>query len=1235
MLKNLKIGQKLFLGFGAVTLLMVIVTAYSYYNFTKASQVVDLNLQTNQIIKESDDLFLSLTGMESSARGYALAGSEDFLEPFNQGKANYNQLYSQLVNVTSDNSLIQGKLLEVNSNYQSWLDWETSQLIDGRQKVDTGQEKMEDLIYAVQLRTGKKYMDSIKTSLDDILQEEQRLREIRVRNLAATQKQTSLVMISGVLVVGVLAFIVALWFIRIVVNPVRVLTTTFKEISEGEADLDVRLKAESNDELGQMAKFFNIFMIKLKAIIEENNHKNWLKTGQTELSAKIRGDLDLETLGSNIISFITKFTDAQIGAVYHKTDDNNYKLFGSYAYADPLNKSKEFKLGEGLVGQTALEKQTIVITNVPDDYIKISSGAGEAVPRNILVTPCIYNNEVKCIIELGSFNPFTDMQIEFIELISEAIAMTINSAEARSKMRELLDKTLEQKEELQVQQEELQQSNEELAAQTKALQVSEQKLQAQQQELRQNNHELENQANNLRESEARLATQQEELQVINQELQERTDSLEKQKNDIAIKNVHLNKAQKEIEEKAKALEAASKYKSEFLANMSHELRTPLNSILLLSQLLATKKDNQVLNPKELEFAKTIYSSGQDLLNLINDILDLSKVEAGKMDVDPEKIAFAELAQQAERSFRPVALQKKLDFRITMAEDMPEFIVSDKLRIQQIVNNLLSNAFKFTQNGEVTLTFARPYIDMASEVNCQKSICIIISDTGLGIPLEKQSMIFEAFKQSDGTTSRKYGGTGLGLSISRELAGLLGGRIHLVSEEGKGSIFTLVLPENLESAAIAQTLSPEEQDFECSKDENVNHSLLKSELSSLNIEKVNSCQGSDKRLLIIEDDKKFTKILNDLAQEKGYKCIFAEDGKSGIELAVSYKPKAILLDIGLPDISGWKVIEQLQENPATRNILVHVISGGEFNDNALIKLESVIGYLKKPIGLNKLNEVFYNIEKVTLNTIKRVLILDSNREYKQSITHVLGTKGIQIISVDTGEDAFNIIKTEQFDCIILDLDLKDMSGLDFLKQLRNQHNIKLPVIIHTDKGLTQDEESELQKYAESIILKGSRSVERLVDEAKLFLHDLDYKLEGRINNVPLKLDHNKENSLKNKKILIVDDDPRNVFALTNVLEGKGIQIIVGRNGKEGIEKLRENKDVDLILMDIMMPEIDGFSAMRTIREREGFSKLPIIALTAKAMKGDRLKCIEAGASDYLSKPIDIDKLIALLRVWLYK
>lgn len=1055
-LKNFNIAQKLSFALGLVVVFVLGLLSYIYINFNGQSKAIDSNVESYNIIRKSDQILISLLNMETGARGFAFTGREEFLEPFNTGKSSVYGEIEELSSYTSDNTLQQTRISKLRSDLDLWIDYQNGNIIEARKQVNTGNLKLEELVKEAQKGVAKSYMDDMRSSLKEIADKEVSILETRKSNLEATQKLTVYVILVGAVAVIFVSVLIGFFLARMVVEPVTTVTETFKRISEGDADLNVRLNADSKDELGAMAKYFNTFMFKLTEIMTENRNQNWIKSGHAELTENINGEVNIPVLANKVINYISKYVDAKIGAIYVKTEDGNFKLVGSYAYKKRKNLSNIVKLGEGIIGQAALEKQSMTISNIPEDYVYINTGLGEAVPKNILVVPCLDNNEVVCIIELGTFNEFSDKQLEFIEQVSNGIAIAVNSAEAQNKLKELLRKTLEQSEELQTQQEELRQNNEELEQQTKA----------------------------LKESEAYMQRQQEELRVLNEELEERTKGLELQKKDITAKNENLIKAQKEIEEKADALELASKYKSEFLANMSHELRTPLNSIIVLSQMIAENKENGTLSEKQLEFANTINSSGEDLLKLINDILDISKVEAGKLELNLEVISLTDLVKYVKQSFVPFAEKKGLFFDVEVEDGLELEIMADYQRLQQISNNLLSNAFKFTHKGGVTYSITSSKTKKSDEYNYY--IDIAVKDTGIGVAPDKTELIFEAFKQSDGSTSRKYGGTGLGLSISREFAKLMNGEITVKSYEGIGSTFTLT--------------------FEAKRVKT--HSETSTQVGKTTEEKeVENLKVEFKKLLIVESEK---------------------------------------------------------------------------NSN---------------------------------------------------IEEILEGKDILITTVKSGVKSLELLENENFDCMILDYELKDMHPLNLLMELKQRELINFPIIIYTGEQLTRDEEEKLQRYTESIIIKGARSSERLVSEVSLFLQDDNIEMKNiEIDEVQSAVE---EEGFKNKKILIVDDDMRNVFALTSVLEEKGLKVVVGRSGNEGIKKLNEEGNIDLILMDIMMPDMDGYLAIKEIRKDSKFTKTPIIAVTAKSMKEDRQKCIEVGADDYLTKPIDVPRLISLLRVWLYK
>lgn len=1003
-----------------------------------------------------------------------------------------------------------------------------------------------------------------------------------------------------------------------------------EKISRG--DYSVNIEKRSDED--RLSDALNRMTLSLRDAVEQNKRQNWLKTGQTELNNRMRGELNIKELSQNIICFLTSYLDAQVGLLYFVARPDVLKLVGSYALGKEKRLAKAIKFGEGLAGQTALENLPIHITNIPRENIKIRMGFGDIIPQDVIVLPFSYEGNVIGVIEIASLHQFTEIHIEFLNQSLENIAIALNSAESRRQLKDLLKKTQEQAEKLQSQQEELRQSNEELEGQTRALIASETNLQS----------------------------QQEELRVINEELEERTKALEKQKSDIQEKNRELLSARKELEKKARDLEEVSKYKSQFLANMSHELRTPLNSILILSQLLSNNKDAN-LSAKQVEFSRTIHSSGSDLLVLINEILDLSKIEAGMMEIRIESISIEGFINDLRRVFKPVAANKGLEFITEITGDhLPSTFDTDGQRSQQVVKNLLSNAFKFTDEGSVTLRACQP----APEINLSRSglkhnetIAFSVIDTGIGIPEDKREVIFEAFRQEDGTTSRKYGGTGLGLSISRELAELLGGEIQMDSVRGKGSTFTLYLPLKLTPIDSQKKRSPlpttedEEPEVETvptrdtpseppiSREEEKEAPPPPPSTTKISTKEIDRgeirddrrvIKPGDKTLLIIEDDSRFSEVLLELARAKGFKCIVAEDGETGLHFADFYKPGAIILDVGLPGIDGWQVMDRLKTSPETRHIPVHFMSASDKPADAM-KM-GAIGYLSKPVNSEALEDAFSKIEKMIAKPVKKLLVVETDEIQKQKIIDLMGSGDVATVTVKNGTEAFNALRHEDFDCLVMDPDIPDIPGFELLDKIYNEKDISLlPIIIYSARELTDIEKEKLEQYAKMATIKDVRSPERLLAETTLFLHRVASDLpEAKQQMISRMID--KESLLKGRKILIVDDDMRNVFALTSILEEKGMVTIVGKNGKEGIERLESIHDIDLVLMDIMMPIMDGYEAMRLIRKDKRFEKLPIIALTAKAMKGDRHKCVAAGANDYLAKPVEPAKLLSLLRVWLY-
>ena len=949
----------------------------------------------------------------------------------------------------------------------------------------------------------------------------------------------------------------------------------------------------------------------LRKNAEKFRNEDWLKTGLNQLDGVLKGKDNIEDLSEAIIRFFSTYLDAQVGLIYlYHEEDAQLKLSGTYALsADEEFLKKSYHPGEGIVGQVFSDKKRLLITKTDEDSPLIDVGLGGKPPRMLAVVPFSFENQVVGVIEIGSVNDFSPLQLSFMDLAVQDLALAVITLNSHLKVRRLLEQTQEQAKVLEVQQEELRQANEELQEQTEALKRSEENLQ----------------------------TQQEELKVTNEELEERTKALEIQRDAIKRKNKELEEARKEIEKKAKDLETASRYKSEFLANMSHELRTPLNSIIVLSQLLGENKNNH-LSDKEKEFARTINSSGIDLLNLINDILDLSKVESGKVEINLERLYLNDLGTFVETSFKPVVEEKGLELKVEKKGKLPEFVETDVQRVEQVIKNLISNAIKFTEKGSITFIMSNCQDEKLLKslgMDAPDALALTVADTGIGIPKDKQQVIFEAFKQADGTTSRKYGGTGLGLSISKSFAALLGGAVGLESEENRGTAFTLYLPWKLEMTedSVPEAAADDETAAEVDTvDITPRIPVAPSETPAAEDDREN-LQDDDKRILIIEDDINFARVLRDLAHEHDYKAIIALDGETGLYHADYYEPDAIILDLGLPGIDGQEVIDHLKANLKTRAIPVHVISAGDF-DIELMK-KGAVGFISKPVTREQVDAVFEKIKQITAQPLKKLLVVEDEEITRKSIEKLLKDDNLEIVSTESGEKAVELLKSERFDCMVLDLGLNDMSGFDVLEQIqKDEKAAKVPVVIYTARELSRQEDETLKKYGGSIILKGAHSFERLLDETTLFLHQVESDFTGVKKKMAEKL-HN-DNVLKDKTILLVDDDMRNVFALSSLLENYDMKVIVGKNGKEAIEKLKANAEViDLVLMDIMMPEMNGYEAMKIIRKEKRFEKLPMIALTAKAMKGDREKCIAAGANEYLSKPVEKEKLISMLRVWLYK
>jgi HAMP domain-containing protein/CheY-like chemotaxis protein/signal transduction histidine kinase len=1007
------------------------------------------------------------------------------------------------------------------------------------------------------------------------------------------------------------------------------LTTQLRAIAEvttavADGDLTRSIAVEARGEVEELRDNINQMITNLRVTTEVNAQQDWLNTNMARFGGMLQGQRDLKQVSRLVMSELTPLVGAQHGGFFmaeaEPDSDPRLRLVASYAYKRRKGVTNVFELGEGLVGQAALERKSILVTQAPEDYITIGSGLGESAPVNIVVLPVLFEDQLMAVIEMASFTPYSDSHLSFLEQLSETLGVVLNTIIATMRTEELLQQSQGLTLELQSQSEE---------------------LQAQRDELERTNRELEEQARSLKASEELLQQQQEELQQTNEELEEKAALLAEQNARIEQKNAEVELARLELEDRAEQLAVSSKYKSEFLANMSHELRTPLNSLLILAKLLSDNQE-QTLSEKQVEFARTIYNAGSDLLELINDILDLSKVEAGKMDVHPQPLEPAAVADYVERTFRPVADQKSLEFTITVADTLPAVVVTDEQRLQQVLKNLLSNAFKFTETGAVTLAIAPAPTGMRfNEESLRAAEAVVqfdVIDTGIGIAENKLKLIFESFQQADGTTSRRYGGTGLGLSISREIARLLGGEIRVASAANTGSTFTLYLPAvapEPEQSSPAEL--PAEREPQPSGRPAFDPALLLQSGPAVDDDREELADG-DRVVLIVEDDADFAQTELAMARERGFKGIVAARGDEGVALARAYKPDAIILDMKLPVQDGWQVLDQLKRNPETRHIPVHIVSGIFENGDVQEALRAgAVAVLQKPVEAQALDEQLGRIAEFVERGVRNLLVVDDDEDQRTAIIELIGGgEDVQITAVASSEEALELLAEDAcFDCMVLDLKLPKMSGFALLEKVKTDERWHwLPVIVYTGRDLTRREETRLKKYAETIIVKDVRSPERLLDETALFLHRVESKLPAEKRRILEQL-HSTDDLFKGKRVLIADDDVRNVFALASVLERQGMDVKFAEDGNEAIATLQADPAIDLVLMDIMMPELDGYEATRRIREDARFAKLPIIALTAKAMKGDRDKSIASGASDYITKPVDTDQLLSLMRVWLYR
>ncbi len=1179
------------LGLGLSLIILFISSLASYISINNLIKSTELVKHSDEVILNSESIISYLKDAETGQRGFLLTGNKVFLAPYYGASDSAAVILKRVELDTKDNSVQQKNVAALKSILFKRMD-----IIKSTIEIKT----LGGVIDPTVLFQGKVYMDEARSIVSKMVIEEKRLLEERTNELNKLTAYTPIL----ILIAALLAILITLFFYRRVSIDFDERVKLQQEIEDKKYEMEkrivaikeiayqisngnygVKLDSQSRDDIGELADSLNTMSTSLKKSFDTLEENEWLQTGVANLNVKMVGEKDVFHLAEDIIAFLANYTRSQIGAIYLFKDDGYLHLKGQYALQGQ-NLAQTIELGQGLIGQSVKTGKPIFLDDVPQNELTVTHATGNIKPAQLIVLPIIRNEISIGGLELGTIGKYSDLQLHFLNLVLSDVGTALLGAQNRQKLQQLLEETQAQSEELQVQHNELEGLNAELEAQAQKLQASEEELRV----------------------------QQEELLQSNQELEERSSLLEEKNELIEERNI-------EIQQKAEALELSTRYKSEFLANMSHELRTPLNSILLLSRLMA---ENEAMDREHQEYAEVIQSSGQGLLSLIDEILDLSKIEAGKMELDRTNIKVDEIIFNMRSLFNPLAKEKNLNFVIEKSAEVPEFFHTDKMRLEQIIKNLLSNAIKFTTVGAVTLN-----INKNEKLG---ALVFKVTDTGVGIAPEKQGMVFEAFQQADGSTRRKFGGTGLGLSISRELAKLLGGYIDLKSTEGEGSIFTLTLPIDRNKGFDGVVPSADKPVIALEPPvKKVSHLTVENIPQEIEDDRDN-IQPDDKVILIVEDDTPFAKTLLDFTRKRNYKGLVAVRGDAGIEMAKTFKPLAILLDIQLPVKDGWQVMEELKSDPSTRPIPVHIMSSLQVKKESLLK--GAVDFINKPFAFEHMQEIFSKLEHALSRHPKKVLIVEENEQHAKALSYFLSNFNIQTEIVNQVNESVSALHKPEVNCVILDMGIPDKHAYETLEVVKKTPGLEnLPIIIFTGKNLSKGEENRIKQYADSIVVKTAHSYQRILDEAGLFLHLVEEKSKEK-TKTPKKFSE-LQDVLVGKTVLVADDDVRNIFSLTKMLEQHQMKVVAATDGKEALKLLNENPEIDVVLMDMMMPELDGYETTTAIRQDIKYRNLPILAVTAKAMMGDREKCIAAGASDYISKPVDMDQLISLLRVWLYE
>ncbi|WP_027379589.1 response regulator [Chryseobacterium daeguense] len=1199
-----KIIRNLQFGVGLSLMILIASSIASYVSIQNQMQHRESLSKSRRSITAVKDVLISLLDAETGNRGYQLTGRESFLEPYNRSLEEYPKAIerAKALDITDKNQLDRLNVLEqnVNSNINN-----LRQLVENRRKGTVMTQQ--------QILLSKMYMDKCRQIVRDFVQYEENQLDIKNKDLNNSSRTTVLFIIFSSLAAIV---VTTFFYIKLRSDLIRrdklekQLTAKDLEISRrvsaiqqvanrvANGDYSQKMIDNAQDDLGDVVESLNHMTESLKNSFDKINKSDWRQKGLALLNESLVGNKSVKEVADQSLNQLISYGNCINGAMY-LFDEGLLKLNASFGLEQ--NMKKYFEPGEGMVGQVFVNEDLQVFNDINQDHFVVTFASSTIKINALLLLPILFDGHCIGVMELGSAYDFDQDKIDYFEECCRNIGIALSAAKGREKEQQLLEETQAQSEELQVQHSELENLNTELEAQTQKLQASEEELKV----------------------------QQEELMQANAELEERSRLLEEKNHLIAERN---NEIQKKVEE----LALSTKYKSEFLANMSHELRTPLNSILLLSRLMAENPDEN-LSEDQIESAKVIQTSGSSLLTLIDEILDLAKIESGKMTLDYQNIAIDEVLKDLKSLFNPLIKEKGIEFNIKVDDDVEKIIETDRLRVDQVLRNLLSNAVKFTTEGGIDLSIKK-------DIKNKDFIIFSVKDTGIGIAEDKQKIIFEAFQQADGSTRRKFGGTGLGLSISREIARLLGGELILQSKLNEGSEFSFIIPVK---KAVAETEKPgtDQKLVEIiHKDvEEIQHILEEGNPASLPVNTLeipdnidddkNNITKDDDVILIIEDDTNFAKALLKYAHLQNYKAVVEVRGDHALPAALQYHPKAILLDVQLPVKDGWQVMDELKSNPETRHIPVHMMSVLHVKEESLMK--GAIDFINKPVALDQMTDVFKKIEEALRKSPQKVLIVEENAKHASALSYFLSNFNITLAVENNVEDSVKALTTGHVDCVILDVGASKGNEYQIVESIKSYDGLEnLPIIIFTEKNLTKSEELKIKQYADSIVVKTAHSYQRILDEVGLFLHLVEEK-NSSVETVRNKVLGSLTEVLSGKKILITDDDVRNIFSLTKALEKYKVEVVVAMDGKHALQQIKEHPDVDVILMDMMMPEMDGYESIKEIRKMPMFKRLPIIAITAKSMIGEREKCITAGASDYISKPVDIDQLLSLLRVWLYE